>query len=57
VPDAYTRRARVGLSIARDIVTVEFGGTLVCTDTGPAGTTFTIRPPIRPAASGERSAA
>jgi signal transduction histidine kinase len=49
----------LGLSIARDIITAEFGGTLGCTRSGPDGTTFTIRLPVRSAgpASGERSAA
>lgn len=37
----------LGLSIARDIVTGDFGGTLACTATGPEGTTFTIRLPVR----------
>ena len=48
----------LGLSIARDVVTGEFGGTLACTDTGPEGTTFAIRVPVREAAAErpERSA-
>ncbi|MFN8545245.1 MAG: ATP-binding protein [Candidatus Binatia bacterium] len=36
----------LGLALARDIVTGEFGGTLACTATGPEGTTFTIHLPI-----------
>lgn len=48
----------LGLSIARDVVTGEFGGTLACTDTGPEGTTFAIRLPVREAGAEphERSA-
>jgi signal transduction histidine kinase len=41
----------LGLSIARNIISGEFGGTLACTASGPEGTTFTIRLPIRPAHS------
>jgi len=36
----------LGLPIARDIVTGEFGGTLACTESGSEGTTFTIRLPV-----------
>ena len=36
----------LGLPIARDIVTGEFGGTLACTESGAEGTTFTIRLPV-----------
>jgi len=41
----------LGLPIARDIVTGEFGGTLACTESGPEGTTFTIRLPVRASGS------
>jgi two-component system C4-dicarboxylate transport sensor histidine kinase DctB len=41
----------LGLSIARDVITGEFAGTLTCTDTGPEGTTFAIRVPVRETAA------
>jgi signal transduction histidine kinase len=41
------RGTGLGLSIARDIVTAEFGGTLACTASGPDGSTFTMRLPVR----------
>ena len=47
----------LGLSIARDIVTAEFGGTLACTASGPHGTTFTMRLPLRAPGAAARSAA
>ncbi|TMA98928.1 MAG: hypothetical protein E6J70_13920, partial [Deltaproteobacteria bacterium] len=47
----------LGLSIARDIITGEFGGTLACTASGPEGTTFTMRLPLRAPEPAARSAA
>src|SRR5207244_3717443 len=41
----------LGLPIARDIISGEFGGTLACTQSGPEGTTFTIRLPVRASGS------
>ena len=47
----------LGLSIARDIITGEFGGTLACMASGPEGTTFTMRLPLRAPEPAARSAA
>ena len=47
----------LGLAIARDIVNGEFGGTLACTASGPEGTTFTMRLPLRAPEPAARSAA
>src|SRR5205814_8954876 len=47
----------LGLAIARDIVNGEFGGTLACTASGPEGTAFTMRLPLRAPEPAARSAA